>query len=44
MKEAYMLGQGQTWTKFCIESDLRNTQVFKNNGMLKYSVIYEIHE
>lgn len=44
MEEADMLGQGQNWTKFCIKSDFRNMQLFKNNRMLKYSLIYDIHE
>lgn len=39
-----MLVQGQTCTKFYIKSDFRNTQIFKDNGMLKCSLTHDSNE
>lgn len=44
MKEAEILVQGQTCTKFCIKSDFGNTQIFKDNGMLKCLLTHDINE
>jgi len=44
MKKAEMLVQGQTCAKFSMKSYVKSTQIFKYNGMLKWSLSHDTNE